>query len=387
MQIFQFNFFGKGHIYPTIPIVRALIERGVRVTSYGLPQHQGIISASGAQFRAYSRPPQREKNAMQLAAYQTSWALDLLPGLLADINDDQPQIVITDSMLPLGWYAAQIASLPLVVITTHAVANDTISRTLGLTEEQILRNGDMVTFQEDLSNYRQAAETLQEIFGLAPLPARHVFQIPADLTLVTTSSALQPAADLLDSSYKFVGPMIESRGEVADFPLQQFEGGPLVYVSLGTMAHDLDVYKIFPEAFDGAPYHVVISAGGKPFALQDLPENFSFYEFVPQLDLLTKVDVFVTHGGWNSVNEALYNNVPMVVCPQGKDQFINAQVLEQLGVGKALYEPTPARVRAAVDELLADRAYRLKAEEVGATLRKAGGSSSAADEILGLAAG
>ena len=237
-----------------------------------------------------------------------------------------------------------------------------------------------------MANYSQVAATLQETYKLVPLSARDVFQIPGDLTLVTTSSALQPSAALLDSSYKFVGPMIEPRGNVMDFPLYQFDGGPLVYVSLGTMAHDLDVYHIFPKAFAGAPYPVVISSGGKRIALQDSAENIFLYEFVPQLDLLSKVDVFITHGGWNSVNEALYYNVPLVVCPQGKDQFTNAQTIEQLGAGKALYDLNPERVRATVDELLADTAYRRKAEEIGATLREAGGPSLAADEILGLVA-
>ncbi len=290
-------------------------------------------------------------------------------------------------MLPLGWYAARMSNLPLVVSTTHAVANETITRTLGLTEEQILRSGDTGTFEEDLSLYRQAAKTVHETYNLAPLPARDVLQIPGDLTLVTTSAALQPSATLLDSSYKFVGPMIEPRGAVADFPLHELYDGILVYISLGTMAHDLDVYKVFLEAFDGAPYQVVISAGGKRFAMQDLAENISFYEFVPQLDLLPKVDVFVTHGGWNSVNEALYNDVPMVICPQGKDQFMNAETIEKLGAGKALHELTPERVRTAVDNLLADRAYRRKAEEIGTTLREAGGPSRAVDEILSLVDG
>ena len=134
-------------------------------------------------------------------------------------------------------------------------------------------------------------------------------------------------------------------------------------------------------------YQVVISSGGKQIALEDLSENISFYEFVPQLDLLSKVDVFVTHGGWNSVNEALYNDVPMVVCPQGKDQFGNAEIVEQLGAGKAILELTTGRARAVVNELLADNAYRKKAAETGTTLRQAGGPSRAADEIFSLIAG
>jgi UDP:flavonoid glycosyltransferase YjiC (YdhE family) len=72
-------------------------------------------------------------------------------------------------------------------------------------------------------------------------------------------------------------------------------------VSLGTISHDLFLYEIIPAAFAGAPYQVVISAGGKPFALEELTESICFFVFVPQLDLLPNVDVFITHGRWSNV--------------------------------------------------------------------------------------
>ena len=48
MHIYQLNFYGKGHIYPTIPIVRELLKLGVRVTSYGLPEHRDPVQPESA---------------------------------------------------------------------------------------------------------------------------------------------------------------------------------------------------------------------------------------------------------------------------------------------------------------------------------------------------
>jgi len=65
-------------------------------------------------------------------------------------------------------------------------------------------------------------------------------------------------------------------------------------------------------------------------------ENCRIYDVVPQLEVLKKADVFVTHGGMNSVNEGLSFGVPMVVIPFMSDQPTNARRIEELGLGKRL---------------------------------------------------
>ena len=258
-------------------------------------------------------------NAMQLAAYQTRWASVLLPGILEDVQRDQPEFIMTDSMLPLGWYVAKIARLPLIVSTTHFVANETITAALGLVD--FMRQGDAGTYDDDLANYQQAAAKLQAQFGIEALSARDIFQIPGDLTIVTTSSALQPASELLDETFRFVGPMIEARGDAPAFPFDFVDGHQSIYISLGTLANNDEFFQTCVTAFADTTYRVIISTGGKETSLSDLPQHILLQRYVPQLELLQRVDAFVTHGGWNSVNEALYHDVPLVVCPQGKDSI------------------------------------------------------------------
>jgi MGT family glycosyltransferase len=384
MHAYHFCHFGKGHIFPTIPIARELLERGANVTSYGLPEDREIIGRSGATFRPYASPPEREFNAMQLAAFQTEWTVELLPGLLADVEREQPDVVITDSMLPLGWYVAHIAGLPLVVTTPHFVADERVTSALGISQREYLGAGDMGTYDQDQAIFERAAAQLHSQYDIAPLTARDTFQIPGDLTLVTTSRELQPHNELLDETYKFIGPIIEPRQDGPELPLDLNGEGALIYISLGTMAYDLTVFGTFPPAFEGTGYQVVISTGGQKVALDDLPHNVKLFDFVPQLALLPYVDVFVTHGGWNSVNESLYHDVPMVVYPQGKDQFMNAKIIHDLGAGIAPAQLTSDTLRAAVDEVHTSPSYRKRARELGATLRATGGAAGAAREIIAL---
>ena len=71
-----------------------------------------------------------------------------------------------------------------------------------------------------------------------------------------------------------------------------------------------------------------------PESLGPLPENIRAYSFVPQTEVLRHTDVFLTHCGMNSVNEALYFGVPMVAMPFMNDQITNAARIVELGLGK-----------------------------------------------------
>ena len=94
--------------------------------------------------------------------------------------------------------------------------------------------------------------------------------------------------------------------------------------------------------------------------LGTIPRNFIVQEFVPQLELLQRTALFITHGGMNSVSEALYYGVPLVVIPQSADQNLVGQRIEQLGAGKALRRTsvTAQRLRSVAEDILAKPAYQ-----------------------------
>jgi MGT family glycosyltransferase len=105
--------------------------------------------------------------------------------------------------------------------------------------------------------------------------------------------------------------------------------------------------------------------------------------FVPQIEILRRAAAFVTHGGMNSVQEALYHGVPLVMAPQAADQFwISARTVE-LGAALALdpLRTEAGDIRGSVAKVLSSPCYTAAAARVGASLRAAGGLMRAADEI------
>lgn len=91
------------------------------------------------------------------------------------------------------------------------------------------------------------------------------------------------------------------------------------------------------KAFRNKDVSIIITTGKvDPKSLGPLPRNIYAYSFVPQIEVLQNADLFITHGGMNSINEAMYYGVPMLAMPIINDQFANASQVEKLGLGKRI---------------------------------------------------
>lgn len=106
---------------------------------------------------------------------------------------------------------------------------------------------------------------------------------------------------------------------------------------------------------------VVLATGGVDAGPGEPPPHVHVVERIPQPLLLEAVDVFLTHGGFNSVRESLRTATPMVVLPQFADQYPNARRVEELGLGRCVTTRTPEGVAADCRAVLADRRIAARA--------------------------
>lgn len=161
---------------------------------------------------------------------------------------------------------------------------------------------------------------------------------PPELNLIYTLREYQPYEEEFSrEQYKFLGPSIYER-KTDGFEWEK-SNKPLIYISLGTVLKgDVSFFQNCIEAFRDENVEVIVSVGKqfKVKKLNNIPSNIHIYESVPQIEVLSRADIFVTHGGMNSVSEALVYGVPMVVIPFVSDQPVNARCVEKLGAGKTL---------------------------------------------------
>jgi zeaxanthin glucosyltransferase len=91
-------------------------------------------------------------------------------------------------------------------------------------------------------------------------------------------------------------------------------------------------------------------------------ENVFVCETVPQLQVLSYTDIFITHGGMNSVKEGIYAEVPMLVYPVITNTDLNGNASRisfyGLGLDGQLDKDTEADVERKITELLSDQQYR-----------------------------
>ncbi|CAJ1449016.1 unnamed protein product [Effrenium voratum] len=201
-----------------------------------------------------------------------------------------------------------------------------------------------------------------------------------------------------------------------DLPVEALAGGrPVVLLSLGTVATGFFwanrfgkqgsqnglaevegrdfvrfVFRVAFEALAQEDILVVLVTGPQDDALEgmeDAPSNFVLRRAVQQLEVLPKCQAFITHGGANSVHEALSLGLPLAVVPMFGDQPVNAEKVAAVGAGISFFEPlktlTPESLRRAVSQLLAKSSpFRSAAEDLQRQMAKAPGVKGAVDIIL-----
>ncbi|MFD8216371.1 glycosyltransferase [Streptomyces sp. NPDC059697] len=167
---------------------------------------------------------------------------------------------------------------------------------------------------------------------------------------------------------------------------------PTVLVSLGTANNDAGARFLNAAAqglggLAGRLRAVLVDPGG--LVEGPVPDNVLLRPHVPQLALLPRLDAVVCHAGHNTVCEALWHGVPLVVAPIRDDQPIVAGQVVDAGAGVRLRfgRADAARIRAAVETVLDPAGgHRKAAEAVGKSFRAAGGSASAAARLETLSA-
>lgn len=201
---------------------------------------------------------------------------------------------------------------------------------------------------------------------------------------------------------------------IKELELKRKQGQRVCYFSLGTVITAMLWDKAEGMSPGGAPsgralFHrivtnlieaveglkdliVVLNIGvmsDAPSLLPQLPDSFIVRQKSPQVIALQQTDVFITHAGAGSTQEALLAGVPTVIIPGFGDQLSNGEALVKAGAGIMDWSPvdpyngaTPAKLRQAILECLSKSSYRENAKKLGDVCRTSGGPKRAAQELL-----
>lgn len=241
-------------------------------------------------------------------------------------------------------------------------------------------------FHPQLDQLLQCLSTAQEEWSLDRLTLTDIFCKKEPLNLIYTSRLFHPMGDSFGEECCFVGPSIEDRKESIDFSLVKVKNRKRIYISLGTLSNQhIEFYRTCLTAFTNQPYQVILSIGNKINIsdLGNLPDNFIVRNYVPQLEILKASDIFISHGGLNSVSEALTYGVPVIAIPISNDQPAVAMQVAQLGAGLSLSidEVSAEILLTSVDQIFSNPLYKQSCLKISTSFKMSGGYRKAADMI------
>jgi MGT family glycosyltransferase len=294
-----------------------------------------------------------------------------------------------------GRLAQQITGLPAITLASVFVPNedyvsvdDLVRQAYGQVPREVLLAGI-----DALNTYLQTSQRLDRRYRTRSPNIVEFFANRQPLNVLFTSKLFHLAGESYDDRYVFVGPSVAARAgeeESSAALLERIDRAgadkPLVYVSLGTIFNDhSQFFRACLDAFGSAPWTVVVSTGSKVDreALGAVPENVILQETVPQLTVLGRASLCLTHGGMNTTSEALWHGVPLLVFPQHGDQHLVATRVTALGAGLRVTpaDLNPGRLRELAARVLNESEFKRHAARIAASFHDAGGCGRAADAI------
>ncbi len=169
-------------------------------------------------------------------------------------------------------------------------------------------------------------------------------------------------------------------------PWDGVPGRTNVFCSLGTLqGARLPVFEAVAAACDRLGLALTVAHGGRldAAAAATLPGAPRVESFVPQRAVLRTVSAVVTHGGLNTVLDALAAGVPLVIVPLAFEQGAIAARVERCGAGVVvpLRRLTAASLAEALSRVLERPDFRARAEALRDEIAEAGGVGRAADLV------
>ncbi|MGI5414474.1 macrolide family glycosyltransferase [Actinomadura luteofluorescens] len=379
------NVANHGSVLPTLPVVSELVRRGHEVGYVTSPEYAGPVGRTGATVipyesgasgaaEAFADDDPARPHLLYLAENEA-----ILRAARAHYAEDVPDLVLYGEVpIIAGQVLAAAWKRPACRMNPGFASNHAYS----YSREMIEETGGVDERTQGVVGAKLAA--LLAEYGLQDRAGEFADRVE-DLNLVFIPREFQIAADTFDERFAFVGRSA-AREERPGAWRPPEDGAPVVLISLGTTFNDHpDFYRQCAEAFQGAPWHVVMALGDRVDAgdLGPLPANVEAHRWVSLPAVLEHARLLVTHGGIGAVMDALIAGRPMVVVPFTFDVKPMARRVGELGLGTVVpaEEFTGARLREAVEGLAGDRAALERVRRMREHTARAGGAARAADVI------
>ncbi|MBU8785569.1 MULTISPECIES: macrolide family glycosyltransferase [Bacillus] len=370
-NILMINVPAEGHVNPTLGMAKAFAERGDNVHYITTEKFKERLEALGVRVHLQPDVMQKLKGVDSVLKIMIEIAKDTLSAVRELAEQIEFDFVYYDTF-GAGKLVRDYLGIPGISSSSSF-----------LFSEEFMKKHGPIKAAEGNPEVERLIREIRDEFGVNVESPAQFMRNDGELNIAYTSRYFQPDSDRYGDEYVFVGPSFpERKGSRRGFPLEELEDERVLYISMGTVLADKEAFfNMCIDAFSDFKGKVVIAAGERTdqSRLKASPDHFIISAYVPQLDVLRHADVFITHGGMNSVNEAIHFEVPLVVIPHDKDQPVVAARLKELGAGFVLSEEdvNDETLKKAVNEVAANEAYLKGIRKIKESFQDAGGVARA----------
>jgi UDP:flavonoid glycosyltransferase YjiC (YdhE family) len=414
MRVFQTLIAFSGNAPPQLAVTRELVERGHEVRVLAHLAARARIERTGAEFVEFRRTfpnmdiTRRETDTLRdweprsPVGYVRALLKNALFAFVEDVArdcvellEDWPaEVVVFDWMLIGAAIAAERAGLPAVTLVhcPYTLPVDgappmglglrPMPGRLGVVRDRFL---GVAVSRVVAATGRPLVNRARVEQGLAPLSAWEDQLLGAQAIYMMTAAELDfSSRGKLPANVHYVGPAFEPYTHEWESPWPQTNTDPLVLISFSTsyMNQRALVQRVL-DAVGGLPVRALLTAGPALEVGQlRIPANTRTVAFVPHRSVLPHAALVVTHAGWQTINAALVDGVPLVCVPDGRDQPDNAARVVAAGAGVRAYKKaSPRKLRRVIAQALGDPALKQGAEKLAEALGRSNGAVAVADAL------
>lgn len=403
----------SGHLNPMTALARKLQSRGHEIVVIGVPDIESVVLASGLNFISFCEEeypagsltdlffPASKLHGMAAVEYTCA---NIFPGLVsAGLEHLDNKITETDvEALVIDTVHFFLELVPINRGIPYLHIWNILPMDLSGSTPPCFFNWPLETTPGGLARNADGVKTASKLFGpMIAVAKPYAEKMGIDVDWSNPASTISKLGVISQTlrefdfpgipwppNFHYAGPFHDDAGrETVPFPWEDLNGKPFVYASLGTVVNGQGfMYRAILSAIEALPDIQLVLSIGKYVEFDDLgviPSNAIVVRAAPQLELLKRATLCITHAGLNTTLESLARGVPLVAIPIGYDQPGIAARIAYHGVGEFLEIDalTGTRLSDLIQKVLTDPSYRERAQYFQKAIAETRGLDIAADVI------
>lgn len=355
-----------GHANPQYSLCEELTKRKVKVIYYTAERYADKYKKiKNIEIRTYPKEfmdyyDELSKNIilhqkmMALMYVFNSFTEKILPFIVEEVQKDKPDLIISDSLAVWGKVVARYLKIDYALFFSSFMGDSIIMKktpsfTLGLIKSMVCDFNYVIKFMKIKKN-------IEKKYGKITDSMPKIMDHQGAFTIVATSREFHPGGNLYPENVHFVRPCVFNENRI-------IQKKDTILISVGTISFSHTFWDLCIKATENLDYRVVISFGNNKNNLiqsknirsnVEIYENLSLEEYRKELE---RSEIFITHGGFNSITDAIIAETKLLICPITTEQVSNGKVLEAYGCGRLLKSKglTPEKLKIEIEALIKDK--------------------------------